>query len=163
MIFGAGGYFGAQCEQERQWFVADGKEIRGSMSNGEKRGEVMVQTLRHGSGEIYGQAFYNGKKESDRPCILQLRQGRLGGQKITLDPLHLVPETFKKIADEKGSYLIGLKENQNELYQDIVRACGSHSPVNTFKEVKKGQPRIEKGTYTSYAEGKGSQISAVLK
>ena len=138
-------------EEERQWFAADGKELRGSIAKGCKRGEVVVQVVGHDSREVYGQAFYNGRKASERPCIRGLLQGKLGRQKITLDALHLIPVTLKKIAGGQGHYLIGLKENQKELYQDMVKASETRPPVATFKAVEKGHGRIDKRTYKSYA------------
>jgi hypothetical protein len=86
-------------KEEKQWFAADGKELRGSIPKGEKRGEAVVQFVSHSSRQVNGQTFYNGWKESERPCIQQLLQARgLCTQKITLDALHLIAETIRQIA-----------------------------------------------------------------
>jgi hypothetical protein len=34
-------------EQEKDWFAVDGKELRGSIESGEKRGEAVVQVVGH--------------------------------------------------------------------------------------------------------------------
>lgn len=138
-------------EEEKQWFAADGKELRGSIAKGEKRGEAVVQAVSHQDRQVYGQAFYNGQKESERPCVRQLVDGGLSKQKITLDALHLVPETLKKIAGEQGIYLVGLKENQKELHGDMVRACTNRQPRTELKEIEKSHGRIDKRTYKGYA------------
>lgn len=140
-------------DAEQQWFAADGKELRGSIAAGHKRGDVVVQVVSHYNREVHAQAFYNGAKESERPCVQQLLQGALAGQKITLDALHLIPETLAHIATQQGVYLAGLKENQKELYADMVNVSQNHSPQNTYKEIEKGHGRIDKRVYTSYAVG----------
>ena len=56
-------------KQQKQWFAGDGKELRGCILKGEKRGEAVVQLVHHNSGQVYDQAFYNGHKESERPAF----------------------------------------------------------------------------------------------
>lgn len=34
-------------KEEKQWFAGDGKELRGSIEKGSKRGEALVQLVRH--------------------------------------------------------------------------------------------------------------------
>ena len=102
-------------KEEKQWFAGDGKELRGSILQGEKRREAVVQIVHHDSGQVYDQAFYNGHKQSERPCLQQMLEEELNTQKITLDALHLIPETVNKIAGEQGIYVAGVKDNQQEL------------------------------------------------
>jgi predicted transposase YbfD/YdcC len=137
-------------KQEKQWFAADGKELRGSIIKGEKRGEAVVQVVHHNSRQVYGQAFYNGHKQSERPCVRQVLGGGLASQKITLDALHLIPETIKNIAGDQGIYVAGLKENQKELYDSITGICRHLSPLSELREVEKGHGRIDTRTYKSY-------------
>lgn len=139
-------------EQEKQWFAADGKELRGSIIKGEKRGEAVVQFVSHSHRQVNSQTFYNGCKESERPCIQQLLQVRkLCSQKITLDALHLIPETIRQIAGGQGIYVAGLKDNQQLLYEDMTSLCKTLQPVRVLKEVQKGHGRIEKRTYKGYS------------
>lgn len=140
-------------EQEKQWFAADGKELRGSIAKGEKRGEAVVQAVSHTNRQVYGQGFYNGQKESERPCIQEVIRAELAAQKITLDALHFIPETIKKIAGSQGIYLIGLKENQKELYNDMVKVSENCRPSGEGQTLEKGHGRIDKRTYKSYAIG----------
>jgi predicted transposase YbfD/YdcC len=137
-------------KQQKQWFAGDGKELRGSILKGEKRGEAVVQMVHHDSRQVYDQTFYNGHKESERPCIQQLLEGALASQKITLDALHLIPDTVKKIADEQGIYVAGVKDNQEHLYEDMTTVCRHQQPLSSFTEVEKGHGRIDKRTYRSY-------------
>jgi len=92
-------------EQEKAWFAGDGKELRGSIEKGDKRGEAIVQLARHGDREILGQSFYNGKKESEKPCIRELLvQTQANKQKVSLDALHLNPATTEGINKEPSYY-----------------------------------------------------------
>jgi predicted transposase YbfD/YdcC len=137
-------------KEQQQWFAGDGKELRGSILKGEKRGEAVVQLVHHDSGQVYDQSFYNGSKESERPCLQQLLEGEVAGQKITLDALHLIPEIVKQIAANQGIYVTGVKDNQEHLYEDMVTVCRHQQPLSTCTEMEKGHGRIDKRTYRSY-------------
>lgn len=137
-------------KEEKQWFAGDGKELRGSILKGEKRGEAVVQIVHHGSGQVYDQTFYNGNKQSERPCIQQLLEGAIATQKITLDALHLIPETVNRISGEQGIYVAGIKDNQLELHEHLSNLCPHLSALSERQEVEKGHGRIDKRTYKSY-------------
>lgn len=61
-------------EEEKKWFSGDGKELRGSIEKGDKRGEAVVQIVAHETGQVLSETFYNGKKESEKPAIRDLIQ-----------------------------------------------------------------------------------------
>ena len=122
------GWFGISLSEEAKcWFTFDGKELRGSIQPGHTRGEACVSALAHDSGQVVGQTYYNGSKESERPTLLELlTESGLCSQKVTLDALHLTPKATKVIHEAQGVYLIGLKSNQAHLYRHGI--C--HSPVS---------------------------------
>lgn len=131
-------------EMEKKWFSGDGKELRGSIEMGDKRGEAVVQIVFHETGIVLGETFYNGTKESEKPAIRNLiKSSGVGNQKITLDALHFNPQTLELIQQAKGTYLIGLKDNQGELLADMTKAS-QYLPVGySHKTVDKGHGRIE--------------------
>src|SRR5215204_2191453 len=99
-------------EKERRWFAVDGKELRGSIEAGARRGEAMVQAVAHENRQTTAQNYYCGKKESEVGAVRELiEKGELMSQKISFDALHCKPETLFKIARAKGKYLVGLKAN----------------------------------------------------
>lgn len=110
-------------EKQRKWFAVDGKELRGSIVSGAKRGEVVVQAVAHETGDTQSQRYYNGRKGSEVGTVRNLleEQGLLG-QKISLDALHCKPKTLELIAQAKGVYLVGLKRNQKELFNQMSEA-----------------------------------------
>jgi len=135
-------------EQEKQWFAGDGKELRGSIEKGSKRGEVLVQLVRHKDGCVLGQSRYNGEKESEKPCLRNLIEAKNAqNQKITADALHLNPLMTSMIEQGKGIFVIGLKENQKELLADMKWHIKNHNPLASHSTVDKGHGRLEQRHY----------------
>jgi len=76
-------------EAEKQWFALDGKELRGSIQSGDKRGEAVVHTIKHQTGEALSQEYYSGYKQSEVTIVRRLLgQNRSSAQKVSLDALH---------------------------------------------------------------------------
>lgn len=135
-------------EEEKEWFAGDGKELRGSIEKGSKRGEVIVQLVRHEDGSVLGQSRYNGKKESEKPCLRNLIESKSAqSQKITADALHLNPAMTSMIEQGNGIFLIGLKENQKELLADMKWHIKNHEPLATHSTLDKGHGRLEQRHY----------------
>ena len=121
-------------EKQRKWFAVDGKELRGSIESGAKRGEVLVQAVAHETGDTQSQIYYNGRKESEVGTVRNLleEQGLLG-QKLSLDALHCKPKTLAMIAQARGVYVVGLKRNQKELFNQMSEA-GQKLPITSEVE-----------------------------
>ena len=137
--------------QEKQWFAGDGKELRGSIEKGANRGEVLVQLVRHEDGAVLEKAFYNGTKDSEKSCLQQLiEQSQADSQKITADALHLCPAMTEPIEEAGGIFIIGLKDNQKELLQDMKDHVACFSPVKQKVTIEKGHGRLEKRSYFHY-------------
>ncbi len=47
-----------------------------------------------------------------------LERREISSRKISLDALHCQPQTLEIIAESKGKYLVGLKENQKQLLKE---------------------------------------------
>ena len=138
-------------QDEKQWFAGDGKELRGSIQKGDKRGEALVQLVRHEDRAVLGQGYYNGTKESEKPCLQHLiEQSDAQSQKITADALHLHPSMTQTIEQGGGVFLIGLKENQKELLQDMKDHIECFKPVNEVLTIDKGHGRLERRQYYQY-------------
>lgn len=158
--------------EQKEWFAGDGKELRGSIAKGDKRGEVSVQIVRHGDRAVAGQAFYNGTKESEKPCLYKLvSQTDVKSQKITADALHLYPTMTELVHGSGGEFLIGLKENQKELLGDMIDHTQAFKPKAEHQTTDKGHGRLEIRNYAcfdisgEYFEGRWSQsgFSSLLR
>ncbi len=97
-------FSGVELDASQQgWFAIDGKEVRGSIAKGDKRGQAIVLAICHRSKACLGQSFYSGKKESEKTCLQELLSDTgLAGQKLTKDALHLSPKTLTQIETNKG-------------------------------------------------------------
>ena len=138
--------------EQKAWFALDGKDLRGSIQAGHKRGEACVSVLAHESQQIQGQAYYNGTKESEKPVVRQLlNDGGLYSQKFTLDALHLNPLTVNAIHGAKGVYVVGVKANQAQLYRYcICRSVVASATYQRADKAKAGHGRVEQRNYTCF-------------
>lgn len=135
----------------KEWCAIDGKELRGSIAKDSKRGECIVQVISHKDRRVKGQNFYNGKKESEIPAVRELLKATQSiHQKVTMDALHLNPETLSLINESGGYFLVGLKGNQSKIKEQMEH----HSYYQTAKysrlDQEKGHGRIEERFYLSY-------------
>ncbi len=145
-------HFGIElAESERKWFASDGKELRGSMASGAKRGEAVVQVVAHENGRTIAQDYYCGQKEAEAVIVRNLlKESDLSGQKISLDALHCQVKTLEMIVESKGKYLVGLKNNQKELRRQVIKTSENRASFYRTKETEKGDGRIETRRYEIY-------------
>lgn len=116
-----------------------------------KRGEALVQLVGQESRQVLGQSYYNGEKESEKSCIRNLlTTSQATGQKISLDALHLSPSTCELINGGGGIFLIGLKNNQTVLLEDMVFCSQTSKAILQSKKWEKGHGRIEYRKYELY-------------
>jgi len=138
-------------EAEREWFAIDGKELRGSIESGARRGEAVVQAISHSGQQVVAQDYYSGEKESEVPIVRKLLEaGGLASQKISLDALHCKPITLAMMAQSKGKYLVGLKENQKQLKKQVSLTSDKQAFFAKLKTAEKGHGRIEVREYEFY-------------
>jgi len=142
---------------ERKWFAVDGKELRGSIQTGAKRGEAVVQAVAHAGGEVQSQNYYNGRKASEVGTVRELlEESDLLVHKISLDALHCKPKTLEMIARGKGIYLIGLKKNQKELFHQMGEATQDSALKYTTESREQERGRITDRNYEVYDIGRVS-------
>jgi predicted transposase YbfD/YdcC len=139
----------------KSWFSVDGKELKGSIQIGDSRGEAIVTVVKHDTKEILSERFYNGKKESEKPCVKAiLRQNGLLKQKISLDALHFNPDILNSIEKEGGVYLVGLKGNQRKLRDDMSQLVQKQRISYTKITKDKQHGRTESRKYQVYSVSK---------
>lgn len=145
-------HFGVRlAENTRKWFAIDGKELRGSIALGNKRGEAIVQAVAHENGNTIAQDYYCGRKESEVPIVRKLlKKAGLSRQKISLDALHCKPKTLSIITQAKGKYVVGLKNNQKQLVQQINQTVSQQARLWKETNIEKGHGRIETRSYEFY-------------
>ena len=138
-------------EKHKKWFAVDGKELRGSIEKGAKRGEVVVLAVAHETGDVQSQDYYNGRKASEVGTVRNLLEEKgLLGQKTSFDALHCKPKTLEPIVSAKGVYLVGLKLNQKELFNQMSKASQELPLKYTMESREKERGRITDRNYEVY-------------
>lgn len=136
---------------ERKWFAVDGKELRGSIASGAKRGEAVVQAIEHETLQVQSQTYYSGNKESEVAAVRQLlKENDLCAEKISLDALHCKPLSLEPIAEAGGIYLVGLKEDQKEMFLEVQEMVRQRPSLWETESLEKGHGRIEQRKYQVY-------------
>ncbi len=98
-----------------------------------------------------GDGKEHGLKESEKPTLRKvLSKSGLSGQKITLDALHLCPKTTELIVQAGGVFVIGLKDNQPELMNEMLRSLEQLPVLQQCTTFDLGHGRIEERNYQSY-------------
>ena len=111
----------------------------------------MVQAVGHETGKTQSQDYYNGRKESEvKTARNLLEEGGLLGQKISLDALHCKPKTLEPIVKAKGIYLVGLKGNQKELFNQMQEASQELLIKHACSSEEKGHGRRMLRKYEVY-------------
>jgi predicted transposase YbfD/YdcC len=137
-------------KKQRKWFAIDSKELKGSIKKGEKRGEAVVQAVEHETQAIQGQNYYAGNKESEIEKSRELiKEGGLLGEKVSFDALHCNPKTLAMMA-EKGSYVVGLKGNQEKLQEAVNEEIAKIKPIYEDVTQEKQCGRVEVRKYEIY-------------
>lgn len=142
---------GSACK----WFAIDGKELKGSILPGNTRGTAVVQVVRHCEHrEVIAQSYFSGKKSSEVKAVRGLlRADILLKKNITLDALHLKPDTLEIINEREDFYLVGLKANQKELYEDMENVPNYTKQTHDYKTVDEHGGRVDTRVYSSYEIG----------
>ena len=135
------------------WLAVDGKDLRGSIQPGQTRGEACVSVVAQATEAVIGQAYYSGKKESEKVVVRQLLADTdLYNRRLSLDALHLNPLTVNAIQKASGYYLIGLKANQALLYRSCICRCVVDKPRYEYTSaVERGHGRLEQRSYRCFA------------
>jgi predicted transposase YbfD/YdcC len=105
-----------------QVIAIDGKTLHGSASAGEGQSAIaMVSAWATVNELVLGQVKVDEKSNEITaiPKLLELLD--LEGCLVTIDAIGTQTEIAKKIVDEGGHYLLGVKENQEQLYEDLER------------------------------------------
>lgn len=137
--------------EEKKWFALDGKVLKGSIKKGATQGLNIVQAVEHETLKIVSQSSYEGNKDSEITCARTLLAEKdLEQQHISLDALHLCPQTTNQIEAAGGKYLISLKDNQPILLGDMDLHSQLEPALHPIRTNNKGHGRLEQRDYQAY-------------
>lgn len=141
-------------KNEENQIMIDGKAIRSTdaMNNIEKM--LNIVTAYTDTGICLGQETVN-EKSNEIPAARELiTKLNICGKVVTLDALHCQKETAKLIIENKGDYVLQLKENQKTFYEEVLLMFEDKYGLNTnnddeydiYSTEEKSHGRIEKRT-----------------
>ena len=128
--------------------AVDGKAIRSSGKKGKAHSALQILTAYFTeSGVVLGQESIHEKTNEIPIFQTMLDYLDISGKIITADAMHCQKETCKKIIENKGDYVFGLKENQKSLYEEIelfIHDKTNSKNMETFTATNNSHGRLEK-------------------
>lgn len=131
---------------EQKHIRIDGKEIRGTIPFGKKHATVQIVSAWLSEESIsFGQVQVD-KKSNEITAIPRLLDDLdCEGGIISIDAIGCQKVIIEKIIDKQADYIIALKENQSELFQQINEYLEKNkSQLPCFKQLNKDHGRGEK-------------------
>ena len=124
--------------------AVDGKAIRSTSKDGKPHSALQIITAyMTETGLILGQEKIH-EKTNEIPTFQEMLEIlNVKGKIITADAMHCQKETCKKITRKGGEYVLTLKKNQPELFND-VKIYFDNEKLESFATVEKNHGRIEK-------------------
>lgn len=126
----------------------DGKAIRSTSEPNKKHSALQIITAYlTETGVVLGQKKIN-KKTNEIPVLKEmLSYLNIEGKTVTADAIHCQRETCAQIVAQKGDYVIGLKNNQKNLLEDVeffINETNDKEEIEEYTTLEKNHGRIEK-------------------
>jgi predicted transposase YbfD/YdcC len=133
------------CKHNSGVIAIDGKTVRGSRKEGNKSAIHMVSAFAAANNLVLGQVKTNQKSNEITAIPELLKVLDIEGCIITIDAMGCQTKIAKTIIDQGADYLLAVKENQKELYNDIIDAFRFTSKENLiqYQDVDTGHGRVE--------------------
>lgn len=101
--------------------IVDGKQLRGTLEAGHKQASVQIVSLWAEGERLCLAQGQVGRKTNEIKAIPALLQPiAIAGSVISIDAIGCQRTITELIVEKKADYVIGLKANQEELYQQVV-------------------------------------------
>jgi predicted transposase YbfD/YdcC len=134
-----------------QIIAIDGKTLRGSRDDGKGRAALhLVSAWASENGVLLGQRAVDEKSNEITAIPLLLEQLYLAGCIVTIDAMGCQKDIAHTIIEQKADYVLALKGNQGQLYQDVQewfvwahQSSFKDMPHSFWQTVNKAHGRIE--------------------
>jgi predicted transposase YbfD/YdcC len=125
----------------------DGKTIKGSKQNQDGEGALhIVSAFAYEIGIVLGQEKVADKSNEITAIPNLLERLAIEGAVVTIDAMGAQKDIVSRIIDKKADYLLGLKGNQKNLYEDVKLFFEEKSKMVVWdeaEEVDAGHGRVE--------------------
>jgi len=130
--------------------AVDGKAICGTGKEGKAHSFLQILSVyATDSGiSLHQKAIEHEDKTNEIPVLRDMLDDLcIEGKTITADAMHCHKETCTKIKEKQGDYVLGLKDNQANLLEEVelfLTDSANHSDTQTFETIEVNGGRIEK-------------------
>lgn len=126
-----------------QVVAIDGKTIRGAKADGKKSPIHMVSGWACENNLVLGQ-IKTAEKSNEITAIPKLLEIiAVEGSIVTIDAMGCQEAIVEKIIEKKADYIIGVKLNQKQLFQDVEDEFRFSKAISTITDMDIGHGRIE--------------------
>ena len=124
----------------------DGKELRGTVPAGKKHALVQLVSVWVAAENIsFGQLAVESKSKEITaiPALLEVLD--CAGATITIDAIGCQKDITEKIIGQRADYIIGLKQNQGQLYEQVSQWLQKQKPaLPCYEQWDKDHGRVER-------------------
>jgi len=128
---------------KEQLISIDGKTIRGAKGNGKKSPVHIVSAWAGENGITLGQLRVYEKSNGITAIPELLKSLFIKGCLVSIDAMGCQHKIVDTIIDKDSDYLLGVKDNQATLHQDLLGSFRFFKPDDTDTDVDIGHGRVE--------------------
>ena len=121
----------------------DGKTLRGAKTNGKKSPIHMVSAWASTNNMVLGQVKVSEKSNEITAIPKLLELIAIKGCVVTIDAMGCQKDIAKAIIKQGAGYILAVKENQKQLYQDIQDEFRFGKAIQAYTHEDLGHGRIE--------------------
>ena len=126
-----------------QVIAIDGKTLRGAKSHGKKSPVHMVSAWADQNNLVLGQVRVNEKSNEITAIPILLETLFIEGNIITIDAMGTQTDIANKIIENQADYILAVKENQEQLLEEIKDEFRFSKNIKTDINIDYGHGRIE--------------------
>ena len=130
-------------EALRKLICADGKTMRSNKRKDGKPNHIITAWSRE-DGFSVGQKVVGTKSNEITAIPELLEEIRIKGHVVTIDAMGTQTKIAEKIRSRRGDYVLALKENQKNLYEDVRLFFNEESEKKKLRENGKYKKTVEK-------------------
>jgi len=133
------------CKNIKGVVAIDGKTIRGSRKEGNKSAIHMVSAFASANNLVLGQIKTDQKSNEITAIPELLKILDIEGCTVTIDAMGCQTKIAESILEQKADYILAVKENQKELYSNIIDSFRfiSVKKQKKFEDIDSGHGRVE--------------------
>ena len=121
----------------------DGKTVRGAKQYGIKSPVHILSAWAHNNNLVLGQTKVNDKSNEITAIPILLDILSIENSIITIDAMGCQSNIANKIIDKKADYVLAVKNNQEQLFENIQDEFRFSKNIQTFEDLDAGHGRIE--------------------